>query len=133
MTIYHAQQFYDYNLCTKLVIFLLVDLADIYGRYGWNIIIFDTGQKKCTKKCKSRFLLKIVWKSKNSIFYQNPDISYPFYPLYPFWKKCDKKTHFSLPPPILMAKIILPSVKKVPFYKILTNRLPEVHFYIFWD
>ena len=107
----------------------MADLADIYGWYGRNVILFYPGQKKGkrgTKKGKSGFLSKIVQKSQKSNFWKNPDISYPFYPFYHFWSKTSKVIYFPSPPYFWSQKKAFRPAK-VPFCKILKN-WPKIGF-----
>ena len=102
----------------------MADFRDICGGYGKNVIIVYPRQKKGTKKGKSGFWSKIVWKSQNPKFHKNSEISYPFYP---FCCKCNKITHF-LSPPFFWDQNTPFRYKKVLFCEILKYWPKTVHF-----
>ena len=107
----------------------MADFRDICGGYGKNVILFYPRQKKGkkgTKKGKSGFWSKIVWKSQNPKLHKNSEISYPFYPFYPFCCKCNKITHF-LSPPFLGDQNTPFRCKKVLFCEILKYWPKTVH------
>ena len=110
--LYHARRFYDYDLCTKFVVFCMLKfslpinflLFSRFARYLWviwpkcsNFLPGHKKGKKSIKRGKSGFWLKIVQKFQNSNFHQNLDNRTPFTLFTIFDKKTGKISHFPFP------------------------------------